>query len=47
MIDCTFRLGKTIQTLARIIDGRPRKKDKDDGYDASTLYVLFGCVRDH
>lgn len=30
-------LGKTIQTLTRIVDGRPRKSDKDSGYSATTL----------
>ena len=30
-------LGKTIQTLARIVDGRARKSDKADGWSASTL----------
>lgn len=33
------RLGKTIQTLARIVDGRARKADSQDGWAASTLYV--------
>ncbi|KAJ6618869.1 SNF2 family N-terminal domain-containing protein [Mycena sp. CBHHK59/15] len=32
-------LGKTIQTLTRIVEGRPRKKDKEDGWDAPTLVV--------
>lgn len=36
-----IRLGKTIQTLTRIVDGRPRRADKDDGYSASTMYVTF------
>jgi SNF2-related domain len=30
-------LGKTIQTLTRIIDGRPRKSDGEDGWAAATL----------
>jgi hypothetical protein len=30
-------LGKTIQTLARIVDGRPKKSDKADGWAAATL----------
>jgi hypothetical protein len=30
-------LGKTIQTLTRIVDGRARKSDKADGWSASTL----------
>ncbi|KAK7038089.1 SNF2 family DNA-dependent ATPase [Favolaschia claudopus] len=32
-------LGKTIQTLTRIVEGRPRKSDKEDGWDAPTLVV--------
>ncbi|KAI0058318.1 hypothetical protein BV25DRAFT_1830155 [Artomyces pyxidatus] len=32
-------LGKTIQTLNRIVDGRPRKSDRADGWAASTLVV--------
>ncbi|KAJ4489981.1 SNF2 family DNA-dependent ATPase [Lentinula aciculospora] len=32
-------LGKTIQTLTRIVEGRPRKSDKEDGWDAATLVV--------
>lgn len=30
-------LGKTIQTLTRIVDGRPRKSDAEDGWAAATL----------
>ncbi|KAJ7256478.1 SNF2 family N-terminal domain-containing protein [Mycena haematopus] len=32
-------LGKTIQTLTRIAEGRPRKRDKEAGWDAPTLVV--------
>ncbi|THH01396.1 hypothetical protein EW145_g6925 [Phellinidium pouzarii] len=32
-------LGKTIQTLTRIVDGRPRKADKEAGFAASTIVV--------
>ncbi|KAH9034929.1 SNF2 family N-terminal domain-containing protein [Lactarius hengduanensis] len=32
-------LGKTIQTLTRIVDGRPRKSDGEDGWAATTLVV--------
>ncbi|KAJ7749566.1 SNF2 family DNA-dependent ATPase [Mycena maculata] len=32
-------LGKTIQMLTRIVEGRPRKSDKQDGWDAPTLVV--------
>lgn len=32
-------LGKTIQTITRIVDGRPKKKDREAGWDATTLYV--------
>ncbi|TFY74691.1 hypothetical protein EWM64_g9322 [Hericium alpestre] len=32
-------LGKTIQTLTRIVDGKPRRSDKDDGWSAATLVV--------
>ncbi|KAH9974278.1 SNF2 family N-terminal domain-containing protein [Lactifluus volemus] len=32
-------LGKTIQTLTRIVDGRPRKSDGDDGWAATTLVI--------
>lgn len=31
------RLGKTIQTLTRIVDGRAKKSDKAAGYAATTL----------
>lgn len=30
-------LGKTIQTLTRIVDGRPRKSDAEEGWAATTL----------
>lgn len=30
-------LGKTIQTLTRIVDGRAKKSDKEDGWAATTL----------
>jgi hypothetical protein len=30
-------LGKTIQTLTRIVEGRPKKTDRQDGWAASTL----------
>lgn len=36
-MDTRPRLGKTIQTLTRIVDGRPHKSDKYAGYAASTL----------
>ncbi|KAF8266996.1 P-loop containing nucleoside triphosphate hydrolase protein [Lactarius quietus] len=32
-------LGKTIQTLTRIVDGRPRKSDIEEGWAATTLVV--------
>ncbi|KAJ7074069.1 SNF2 family N-terminal domain-containing protein [Mycena amicta] len=32
-------LGKTIQTLTRVVEGRPRKRDREDGWDAPTLIV--------
>ncbi len=32
-------LGKTIQTLTRIVDGRPRKADGEEGWAATTLWV--------
>ncbi|KAJ3774605.1 SNF2 family DNA-dependent ATPase [Lentinula raphanica] len=32
-------LGKTIQTLTRISEGKPRKSDKEDGWDPATLVV--------
>ncbi|CDO71519.1 hypothetical protein BN946_scf184910.g18 [Trametes cinnabarina] len=32
-------LGKTISTLTRVLEGRPSKKDKADGFAASTLVV--------
>ncbi|KAF9260752.1 hypothetical protein L218DRAFT_906857 [Marasmius fiardii PR-910] len=32
-------LGKTIQTLTRIVEGRPRKSDKEDGWGPTTLVV--------
>ena len=34
-------LGKTIQTLARIVEGRPKKSDKEEGWSPSTLYVFL------
>ena len=36
-----YRLGKTIQTLTRIVDGRARKSDSQEGWAASTLYVFY------
>ena len=32
-------LGKTIQTLTRIVEGRPTKEDRQEGYAKTTLYV--------
>jgi hypothetical protein len=32
-------LGKIIQTLTRIVDGRAKKSDKTDGYGATTYDV--------
>ncbi|THH19390.1 hypothetical protein EW146_g1739 [Bondarzewia mesenterica] len=32
-------LGKTIQTLTRVVEGRPRRADKEDGWAAGTLVV--------
>ncbi|KAG6919121.1 hypothetical protein DXG01_008928 [Tephrocybe rancida] len=32
-------LGKTIQTLTRITEGRARKSDRDDGWSATTLVI--------
>ncbi|KAJ8082179.1 hypothetical protein PM082_008026 [Marasmius tenuissimus] len=32
-------LGKTIQTLTRIVEGRPKKSDKEDGWSPTTLVV--------
>jgi SNF2 family DNA or RNA helicase len=32
-------LGKTIQTLTRIVEGKPKRSDKDDGWAATTLIV--------
>ncbi|CAA7266240.1 unnamed protein product [Cyclocybe aegerita] len=32
-------LGKTIQTLTRIVEGKPRKTDKAEGWSGSTLVV--------
>jgi len=34
-------LGKTIQTLTRIVDGRPRKSDAEAGWAAATLWVCY------
>lgn len=34
-------LGKTIQTLTRIVDGRPRKTDAESGWAAATLWVCY------
>ncbi len=34
-------LGKTIQTLTRIVEGRPRKSDAEDGWVAATLWVCY------
>ena len=33
-------LGKTIQTLAWIVKGRPKKSDKEEGWSLSMLYVF-------
>lgn len=35
--DIFYSLGKTIQTLTRIVEGRAKKSDKDEGWSASTL----------
>ncbi|RXW23200.1 hypothetical protein EST38_g2656 [Candolleomyces aberdarensis] len=32
-------LGKTIQTLSRIVEGKPHKSDRDDGWSGCTLVV--------
>ena len=32
-------LGKTIQTLTRIVEGKPHKSDKEDGWSGTTLVV--------
>ncbi|PFH51167.1 hypothetical protein AMATHDRAFT_85310 [Amanita thiersii Skay4041] len=32
-------LGKTIQTLTRIVEGRPRRADAEEGWSASTLVI--------
>ncbi|TFY65094.1 hypothetical protein EVG20_g5717 [Dentipellis fragilis] len=32
-------LGKTIQTITRIVDGKPRRSDKEDGWAAATLVI--------
>lgn len=32
-------LGKTVQTLARIVEGKPTAAEKKAGYKAGTLYV--------
>lgn len=34
-------LGKTIQTVVRIIDGPPSKEDRKKGWARTTLRVLF------
>lgn len=34
-------LGKTVQTLARIVEGKPTAAEKKVGYKAGTLYVSF------
>jgi len=36
-----FRLGKTIQTLVRIVEGKPHKSDRIRGYIPSTLWALL------
>lgn len=40
-------LGKTIQTITRIVEGRPTKKDKQDGWAASTLLVHRAFIDVH
>ncbi|KAL1757353.1 SNF2 family N-terminal domain-containing protein [Schizophyllum commune] len=32
-------LGKTIQTLTRVVEGRPKKQDREEGWSGSTLIV--------
>jgi len=44
-IDILPSLGKTIQTLTRIVDGRPKRADKEAGFAAATLYVVLGNSR--
>lgn len=41
MLNAYCSLGKTIQTITRIMDGRPKKADKADGWAASTLCVHY------
>lgn len=41
------RLGKTIQTLTRIVEGRPHKSDKEDGWSATTLFVVIVFQSDY
>jgi len=36
-----FSLGKTIQTLTRIVEGAASKSDKQDGWSGCTLCVTF------
>jgi len=36
-VELRFRLGKTIQTLVRIVEGKPHKSSRSKGYIPSTL----------
>lgn len=38
---CHGSLGKTIQTITRIIDGRPSRKEKKSEFSATTLCAPF------
>lgn len=44
MSQLAHSLGKTIQMIARILDGRPRKSDKEAGWDAQTLSAIFAYI---
>ena len=33
-------MGKTIQTIVRIVEGRAKQQDKKEGWSPATLWVL-------
>jgi hypothetical protein len=37
-------LGKTIQTLTRIAEGKRTEEERDAGWSATTLYVSLTCL---
>lgn len=37
-------LGKTIQTLTRVVEGKPSDEDRDDGYGGTLIICPVGLI---